>query len=53
VLLWCIAIPGDCSQALTIDRRNGEGYSCAHPLDSHAHSRKGIPIRTPMSGGNH
>ena len=53
VLLRRVAVLDQRPQAAAIGRRNGEGYSCAHAPDSHAHRQKGIPSRTPMSGGNH
>ncbi len=52
VLLPRIAILDERHQSLAIGRRNGEGNSRAHAPDSHAHSPKGIPNRTLMSGGN-
>ena len=40
-------------KALTIGRRNREGYSCTHAPDSHAPLDEGIQRRTLPSGGHH
>jgi hypothetical protein len=53
MLLPRVAILDERHQSLAIGRRNGEGDSCAHSSDSHAHSARGIPNRTLMSGGIH
>lgn len=52
VLLRCIAIPDQRIQALAINRRNGEGYSCGRAPDSHPNPRK-LPGNFRDSGSPH
>ena len=53
MLLRRITICDQRPQTRAIRRRNDEGYSGAHVPDSHTLSRKRIPNRTLMSGGDH
>ena len=48
MLLGTVAICGHSLQMATDGRRNGEGYSCAHPTDSHAPPKQESPYGIQM-----
>ena len=53
MFLGGIAVPDRSFEADTVSGTHCEGYTCAHMLDSHRQSSKGILKRTLMLGGNH
>jgi hypothetical protein len=53
MLLGRIAIPRQRLQAPAIRARDGDGYSSAHPPDSHAPKQSGIPLGIQMLGSIH
>ena len=53
MLLRSVAIANNTNEPVTVGRRNGERYPCAHASDSHAHTKIGIPNRTLPLGNIH
>ena len=48
MLLGTVAICGHGLQTATNGRSNGEGYSCAHPINSHAPPKQESPYGIQM-----